>query len=94
MLMSNKIYLYDTERLAIPNDKALNTRLLQEHHDIPISEHLDIDKTYEQLQRHYYWPNMSKDIRKYILSCEECQRNKSTNQSSSDFLQLLNIPNN
>ena len=73
MLKSNKIYLRDTERLAILNDKALKTHLLQEHHDIPISGHLGIDKTYEQLQRHYYWPKMSKDIRKYILSCEECQ---------------------
>ena len=45
-LKENKIYLKECERLAIPKDKELRTKLLMEHHDIDISGHLGIDKTY------------------------------------------------
>ncbi|CAG8504652.1 5162_t:CDS:2, partial [Ambispora leptoticha] len=35
-------------------NKTLRTQILEEHHDIPIFGHLEIDKTYKYLQRSYY----------------------------------------
>ena len=91
-MKNNWIYLKDGQRLAIPKDKALQTQLLEEHHDIKISGHLGIDKTYDALRRNYYWPKMGKDVHKYITSCESCQRNKSDNQTPAGLLQPLNTP--
>ena len=48
-LQRTRIYLKEGNRFAIPKDKRLRTQLLKEHHDIEISEHLEIDKTYESL---------------------------------------------
>ena len=53
-LKDNKIYLKGTTRLAIPNNKELRKQILMEHHDIDISGHVDIDKTYENISRNFY----------------------------------------
>ena len=92
-LQNNRIYLRDGMRLAIPFNKALRTAILKEHHDAKIAGHLGIDKTCESIMRNFYWPKMIKDVRKYILSCDECQRNKNSNQTPAGLLQPLTIPN-
>ena len=91
-LKDNKIYLKRNNRLAIPNNRALRTQILREHHNINISEHLGIDKTYDNITRHFYWPKMSKDVKRYILSCDTCQRNKGNNQQPAGLLQPLETP--
>lgn len=91
-LRDNKLYLKEGQRLAIPKDKELRTRLLYEYHDIPITGHLGIDKTYEAIRRDYFWPKMGKDVQKYITSCDSCQRNKSSNLQPAGLLQPLTTP--
>jgi hypothetical protein len=86
------IYLKESQRLAIPKDKTIRTQLLQEHHDIKIAGHLGIDKTYESLRRNFYWPRMSKDVYKFVTSCDACQRNKPLNQQPAGLLQPLSTP--
>jgi len=92
-LRNNIIYLKEGNRMAIPSNKQLRTLILQEHHDINTAGHLGIDKTYESISRSFYWPKMIKDVRKYINSCDSCQRNKGTNQQPAGLLQPLDIPN-
>lgn len=91
-LKNNKLYLKEGQRLAIPKNKELRTQLLKEYHDIPIAGHLGIDKTYETIRRDYFWPKMGKDIRKYVTSCDSCQRNKSNNKQPAGLLQPLSTP--
>jgi hypothetical protein len=91
-LQGNRIYLKEGNRMAIPKDKRLRTQILQEHHDINISGHFGIDKTYESLRRNYYWPKMGKDVYKFITTCDSCQRNKPSNQQPAGLLQPLNTP--
>src|SRR6185369_5885441 len=90
---NDAIYLKEGNRMAIPSSKQLQTLLLQEHHDINTAGHLGIDKTYESISRNFYWPKMIKDVKKYIGSCDTCQRNKGTNQQPAGLLQPLAIPN-
>jgi hypothetical protein len=84
---------YGPDRLYIPNDLALKTRLLQECHDTPLSGHLGKDKTTEQVKRRFYWPGMDESIRQYVTSCDACQRNKPSQQAKMGQLQPLPIPN-
>src|SRR5271163_2641241 len=88
-LRNNRIYLKKDQRLAIPFNKQLRTHILREHHDIEIAGHLGIDKTIEAATRFYYWSKMGKDIKKYIQTCDTCQRNKPSNQYPSGLSQLL-----
>ena len=56
--------------LVTPKDQRL--KLIQEAHGGILSGHLREMKTYSQLQRHYWWPGMRTDIRKWCQSCLVC----------------------
>ena len=92
-LHMEKSYLYyKRTRLYIPADAALRTRLIHECHDAPASGHLGKDKTIEQLKRRCYWPRMDADVVSYVTSCDACQRNKPSHQSTMGALMPLPIP--
>uniref|UniRef100_T1J180 RNA-directed DNA polymerase n=1 Tax=Strigamia maritima TaxID=126957 RepID=T1J180_STRMM len=42
----------------------------------PLSGHAGISKTLHRAQQLYYWPKMSKDIKRYVLGCLHCQQYK------------------
>ena len=86
------LYYKDTTRLYIPNDLALKTRILQECHDAAAAGHLGKDKTVEQVTRRFYWPRMYEEIGQYVSSCDSCQRNKPSNQSTPGLSLPLPIP--
>lgn len=83
---------YGPDRLYIPDDLQLKTRILRECHDAPLSGHLGKDKTTEQVKRRCYWPGMDDFIRRYVTSCDACQRNKPSQQAKMGPLQPLPIP--
>lgn len=86
------VYLGNSDRLYIPADAALRTRLLHECHDAPTAGHLGKDKTLEQVKRRFYWPRMDTDVLQYVRTCDACQRNKSSQQATPGLLQPLPIP--
>ncbi len=90
--IKDAIYLYKDDRLYIPNDLQLRTRILQEYHDTPTGGHLGRDKTSEQVKRRFYWPGMDKMIQEYVTTCDSCQRNKPSQQAPMGPLQPLPIP--
>ncbi|MCW2743449.1 MAG: uncharacterized protein JWR45_3871 [Blastococcus sp.] len=91
LLVKNGL-LYKNDRLYIPNDKDIRTKLLHEAHDNSISGHVGVAKTVELLSRNYYWPTLHSDVRSYVLSCSACQANKPTNTLPSGLLQPIPIP--
>ena len=78
------------ERLWVPNNLSLQTKLITECHDTPVGGHLGRDKTIELMSRNFYWDNMNKVIEQYVLTCEACQRNKSSQQKTAG--ELMPIP--
>ena len=51
-----------------------------------------MDRTYESIQRNYYWPNLNKEVRQYVFTCDICQRTKASNHLPYGLLQPLPIP--
>ena len=51
---------------------ALRAFLLRLYHSSPMAGHMGSDRTLEAMRRHFYWPGMKKDIRKWIKSCHTC----------------------
>jgi hypothetical protein len=86
------VYLLGTDRLYIPADEALRTRLLHECHDVPTAGHLGKDKTLEQVKRRFYWLRMDADVLRYVRTCDACQRNKPSQQATPGLLQPLPVP--
>ena len=79
-----------TGRLCIPDCKITRETLLQEHHDR--ENHFGTSKTRSKLASLYFWPTMAADVNKYVHSCSQCLRNKSSTQSPSGLLHPLPIP--
>ena len=57
-------------RLYIP--EHLQALVIEQYHDQ--NGHMGIDKTYDNIRRKYYWPNLYKHLYKYISTCVTCQR--------------------
>jgi hypothetical protein len=66
----------DAPRVVVPNDDDLRFRLIHEHHDAPAAGHLGREKTFLSLSRDFYWPHQYRWVRKWVRSCETCQRVK------------------
>ena len=54
----------DRWKLVLPRERRLE--VLSESHDDHQAGHLGIDKIYQRLAVAYYWPNMFRDVARYI----------------------------
>ena len=81
----------DEERICIPNGE-IKSKILNDYHNSVVAGHMGYLRTYEVIHRHFYWPKMFKEIKNYIARCEECQKNKSTNQAPQGYLQPIPLP--
>ena len=88
----NGLLYHQPDRLCVPADRSLRTRLLQECHDAPLAGHLGKDKTIELVKRRFYWSGMDADITQYVTSCDACQRNKPSQQMKMGPLKPLPVP--
>ena len=43
-------------------------------HDYPMAGHLGVRRTINRIWTEFYWPGMCQDIRRYVSSCDACQR--------------------
>ena len=77
-------------RVYVPAGQ-LRELIISEHHDLRIAGHLGVFKTVKYIQRQYYWQQMKLMVKKYITSCEFCQRYKSNRQAPAGLLQPLPI---
>lgn len=66
------------EKLVVPFD--YREKLLEHYHDSLFGGHLGAKKTFSNLQRKYYWPNMFLSVKKYVKQCRDCQAYKASNQ--------------
>ena len=89
----NDLIYYDTKRVYVPDILSLKTLIISEHHDNKLAGHVGYQKTYDNITRNYYWPNMYVDIKLYVRSCLICQRTKSENRKPAGLLKPLPIPN-
>ncbi|CAI7912114.1 unnamed protein product [Closterium sp. NIES-53] len=70
----------------------LRELLLQEAHDGVTSGHFGVEKTWQQLQRYYYWPEMLTDVQRHVASCPTCQVMKSSRKRPTGQLQPIPPP--
>jgi hypothetical protein len=57
-------------------DEAMKGKILHENHDSILGGHRGMNKTYEAIKQHYYWPKMKEEVEEYVRKCTKCQLNK------------------
>lgn len=55
---------------------SMRYQILQPCHDSKLGAHLGFFKTLGRIRSRFYWPNMQRDIRNYVFSCEFCNKRK------------------
>ena len=92
-VLQNKLYYTGQGRMQLYVPKGTYRDLvMRECHNARYAGHLGMKKTTELIQRDFYWPTLGQDVENYVRTCEECQRNKASNQKPSGLLQPLAIP--
>src|SRR5947207_11519874 len=78
--------------MVVPNSDPLRFKILQFAHDSPVAGHPGRAKTYEIIQRTYYWPGMQDYVRRYVRSCQVCVRGKPWHMKKQGVLRSLPTP--
>ena len=80
------------ELVVVPDNYDLRRRCIATSHDLPSSGHPGRVITLEQVQRHFWWPTIRRDVYRYVDTCASCQFNKSSIQRPGGLLKPLPIP--
>lgn len=84
--------LFYQGRIAVPADEAIKRDILVTCHDSVTAGHFGTFKTHELVSRSYHWPKLRQFVKKYVTSCDTCQRNKSSRHKPYGLLQPLPVP--
>ncbi|KAE8990891.1 hypothetical protein PR001_g21372 [Phytophthora rubi] len=87
-LLCYNIDKFDAPRVVVPNDDDLRARIIHEFHDSPMGAHLGREKTFAAVSRDFFWPHMFKWVRKWVRTCETCQRVKPSKSSQAPLRPL------
>ncbi|GJR22933.1 putative reverse transcriptase domain-containing protein [Tanacetum coccineum] len=68
------------DQMKEENVKAENLGSLIESHKSKYSIHPGSNKMYQDLKKHYWWPNMKADIATYVSNCLTCAKVKALHQ--------------
>jgi hypothetical protein len=66
----------DVPAVAVP--LTLRAFVLRQFHTTPLAGHVGSDRTLAAIRRHFYWPGMWRDVRRWIKACHTCAVRKST----------------
>ena len=68
----------EKEKLLVPSE--LKKDIFHLCHNIPSAAHQGTTRTKEYTKRTYFWHQMSKDIKKFVNQCKQCNINKASNR--------------
>ena len=75
----------------IPKNKELRVEIIQLYYNILVVEYKKRQNITKLVTRNDWWPEVIKDIRKYIDSCDMCQRIKNRIEIPAEKLKLSEV---
>jgi len=84
MLKEGKVY--------IPRDEKLRAEVIRLHHNTPVGGHGGQWKTAELVTRNFWWPGVTREVKRYVEGCNACQRNKNQTQPPAGKLMPNLVP--
>ena len=58
-------------QIVVPQSKRQN--VLKVAHKTAMAGHMGVNKTYQRILNHFYWPKLRRDVVKFCRSCHVCQ---------------------
>jgi len=84
--------MYKEEKVYVPKDEKLRAEIIRLHHDTPIGGHGGQWKMVELITRNFWWPGVTKEVKRYVEGCNACQRNKNRTEQLAGKLMPNSIP--
>jgi hypothetical protein len=81
-----------SKQIFIPDHGELRDDCIEAVHAPTFAGHFGIIRTIKKLKEVYFWPNMRKDVERFVKSCDSCQKVKASKQKKVGPLQPLQIP--
>ena len=60
------------EQVVVPS--KLHRQVMSLAHDSAMAGHMGVKRTLDRVQRNFYWPGVNGDVRRFVSSCDACQR--------------------
>jgi len=79
-------------KVYVPKDEKLRAEVIRLYHDTPVGGHGGQWKTTELVTRNFWWPGVSREVKRYVEGCDACQRNKNCTQAPASKLMPNSIP--
>ena len=80
------------EKIYVLKDEELRAEVIRLHHDVPAAGHGGRWKMVELVTRNYWWPEVTRDVGKYVEGCDLCQRMKNRTEELAGKLKLSEVP--
>jgi len=84
--------MYKEGKVYVPKDEKLRAEIIRLHHDTPIEGHGGQWKTVELVTRNFWWPGVTKEVKRYVEGCDACQQNKNRTEQLAGKLMPNSIP--
>jgi len=78
-------------KVYVPKDEELRAEVIWLHHDVPVVGHGGRWKTVELVTRNYWWPEVTRDMGKYVEGCDLCQKMKNRMEELAGKLKLSEV---
>jgi len=76
----------------VQKDEELRAEVIQLHHNVPAAGHGGQWKMVELVTRNYWWPEVTRDVGRYVEECDLCQRMKNRTEELAGKLKLSEVP--
>ena len=83
--------LYVRKRLYVPNIDELKTRIVKFIHDSSSRGHAERAATYNRVNTHYYWLEITNTVSRFVSNCYVCKRFKSYREGKHGLLKSLSM---
>ena len=79
-------------RVYVLKDEKLRVKIIRLHHDTPIAGHGGQWKMVELVTRNYWWPGVTKEMKRYVEGCDQYQRMKNRAEMPAGKLRPNQVP--
>jgi len=84
--------MYKEEKVYVPKDEKLRTKIIRLYHNMPIGGHGGQWKIVELVTQNFWWSGIMKEVKRYVEECNACQCNKNHMEQPASKLMPNLIP--
>jgi len=84
--------MYREGKVYVPKDDILRAEIIRLYHDTPVGGHGGQWKMVELVTQNFWWPGVTKEVKRYVEGCNSYQRNKNYTEQPAGKLMPNSIP--